>query len=59
MNHGGIEHRSASNSLECALEKRKKAIIRGTDTFSPFLGQLFFQLTLNLYIVFNRYTTFG
>jgi len=31
MNHGGIEYRSASNSLEGALEKWKKAIIRGTD----------------------------
>ena len=33
MNHGGIEHRSASNSLEGTLEKRKKEIIRGTDPF--------------------------
>jgi hypothetical protein len=30
MNHGGIECQSASNSLEDALEKQKKAIIRGT-----------------------------
>jgi hypothetical protein len=34
MNHGGIEYRSASNSLEGALEKREKEIIRGTDPFS-------------------------
>ena len=34
MNHGGFEYRSASNSLEGALEKWKKAIIRGTDPSS-------------------------
>ena len=47
MNHGGIECRSDSNSLECALGKREKAIIRGTDPLfeseSPFEGEEFFS----------------